>query len=66
MSIHPYPYRLLFRHFKSLRWEICTDRSLAVKYAIRPSQENTLYRATIKKFIKANLEAASFNVSSIP
>ena len=54
---------MLFRHFKSLLWEICTDKSLAVKYAIRPSQENTLYRATIKKFIKENLEAASFNVS---
>ena len=54
---------MLFRHFKSLLWEICTDKSLAVKYAIRPSQENTLYRATIKKFIKENPEAASFNVS---
>lgn len=53
----------MFRHFKSSLWEICTDKSLAVKYAIRPSRENTLYRATIKKFIKENLEAASFNVS---
>ena len=63
IKIHPNSYHLLLRHSKSLLWEICTDKSLAVKYAIRPSQENTLYRATIKKFIKENLEAASFNVS---
>ena len=62
-KIHLNSYHLLLRHSKSLLWEICTDKSLAVKYAIRPSQENTLYRATIKKFIKENLEAASFNVS---